>query len=210
MPSPRRSLRILTTLLALVALVGLTATACSKDDEKSKDKTTTTEKDDKSDDEQSDDKTTTTSSDDTTEDTVSEEEFTAAMEKTTSALESAKDACEVIDSWALISDVGTPSGEEQNKQAVDLLVLMVNRAADYTEDAATADRMRASAKEFADYAEENGYSDESIDFGGEGPDLEAYQTMNEDMSAFGTAHPECMDMGTGDTGTGDTSTTAAP
>ena len=32
MPSPRRTLRILTTLLALVALAGLTATACGKDD----------------------------------------------------------------------------------------------------------------------------------------------------------------------------------
>ena len=135
---------------------------------------------------------------------MSDEEFTAAVEKTTSALESAKDACEVIDSWALISDVGTPSGEEQNKQAVELLVLMVEKAADNTEDAATADRMRASAQEFADYAEENGYSDESIDFAGEGPDLESYQTMNEDMTAFVSAHPECMDMGTGDMGSSTT------
>lgn len=201
MPSPRRTLRILTTLLALVALVGLTATACSKDDEKSKDKTTTTEK---SDDKKSDDESSTTSADDTTEDTVSDEDFTAAVEGTTAALESAKDACEVIDSWSLMSDVGTPSGEKQNQQAVELLVLMVTKAADNTEDAATADRMRASAEEFAAYAEENGYSDESIDFGGEGPDLEAYQTMNEDMTAFVGAHPECMDMGTGDTGSSTT------
>lgn len=194
--SPLR--RLLTLSSTLVCLLGLATTACGDDGEKA-DKSTTTEKspakadgDDSTDSTESTESTEPESTEDSVPTTVSDAEFTASLQPAIDQLNAAKEPCDVVDAVSQLFEMADPANPEQNRQAVEFLVLVVNKAADTTEDAAQAEELRSSGQALSDYAESVGYSAEKLDFAGEGPDIPEWDTLDAAMTEyFDTYSQEC-------------------
>jgi hypothetical protein len=187
--SPLR--RLLTLSSTLVCLLGLGATACSGDEKA--DTSTTTEKpaEAATDDTESTESTdTTVAPDDTTPVTVTDEEFTTALQPALDQLEAAQGPCDVITAVSALSEMPDPNGTEQNRQAVEFLVLVVNKAADTTSDPAQAEVLRSSGQALSDYAASVGYAAEKLDFSGQGPDIPEWDDLNVAMNAYFESHQQ--------------------
>jgi hypothetical protein len=194
----RRLLTVTSTALCLLG-VSTSLVGCSDDDKKD-DKSTTTEgtkDDDKAESgdggTDSTDPTDSTEPTDTAEEppvTVTDDGFTEALKPAVDALNAAKEPCDVVNAVSQLAAMPDPTGEEQNRQAVDFLVLIVQKAADTTTDTAEADSLRSSAQALSDYAESVNYSTEKLDIAGEGPDIPEWDALNESMTAYFDTHAQ--------------------
>jgi hypothetical protein len=216
--SPLR--RLLTVTSTALCLLGIsTSLAACSDDDKKDDKSTTTE-DAKGDDKaeagdsstDSTDPTESTEPTDTTDEaapvTVTDAEFTEALKPAVDALNAAKEPCDVVNAVSQLAAMPDPTGDQQNREAVEFLVLIVQKAADTTTDPAEAESLRSSAQALSDYAESVNYSTEKLDIAGEGPDIPEWDSLNEAMSTYFDTHAqECMPTGATD---GTDATTTVP
>ncbi len=199
-----RSLRVLFALLAMLGAVAVIGTACTDDkssDDTSKDDDANTAKDADQSTETSD---SSSDSSDAGSDSGSSADFTAAVEAANKSLDAATDACGVVEATNELVSVGDPSTTDEVKAAVQWYVAFLNKAADTSSDAATADQLRTSAKAFQDYAESVDYDPDTMDLGGDGPDYpEAAATeaaLNQWYETeYAACAPDTTDSGTTDT-----------
>jgi hypothetical protein len=199
--SPLR--RLLTSSFVPVLLVGLGAAACSDDGEKADESTTTEKSDAKAEGEESTESTEPTettqppeSTESTVPTTVTDEEFTTALQPVVEELNAAQAPCDVINSVSQISDLPDPSTPDQNRQAVEFLVLVGNKAADTTTDPAEAEVLRNAGQALTEYAASVDYSAEALDFAGEGPDIPEWEDFNMALNSYFETHAqECAGAG---------------
>jgi hypothetical protein len=190
--SPLR--RLLTLSSALVCLLGLGATACGGDGEDAEESPTTEKSQARAGDDDSTESTEATEPSESTETTapapVTDEEFTTALQPAVDQLEAAQDPCEVVDAVSQLSEMPDPSTPDQNRQAVEFLVLVANKAADTTTDPAQAEVLRSSGQALSDYGASVDYSAEKLDFSGEGPDIPEWDDFNVAMNAYFETHAQ--------------------
>jgi hypothetical protein len=200
----RRLMTFSSTCLCLLGL-GSAAAGCADDGEKADTSTTTEELDAEAGDE-GDDSTETTAAEpdpsETTETTVpttvTDEEFAAALQPVVDQLGAAQEPCDVVDAVSQLSEMPDPNGTEQNRQAVEFLVLVANKAADTSTDPAQAEVLRSSGQALTDYAESVDYAAEKLDFSGQGPDIPEWDDFNVAMNAWYDTHAqECVAISPG-------------
>lgn len=199
-------LRFRHLLLACLAGVALVAGACSDDTEGSKsdsdDKTEST--DAKKDSEESPDATDDSAPDDsapdesTPDDTAPEEGASADFEEKVStaktAIEGAKDPCDLYEATMTLSTVGNPETQEQTKLASELYVAMLNKMAETSSDEKVAETLSTGADEFEQFAQDADFDPEKMDLAGEGPDLESSAALDQAMNSYAeTEFTACMD-----------------
>lgn len=193
-------LRFRHLLLACLAGVALVAGACSDDSDQSKsdsdDKTETT--DAKKDSEESPDATDDSAPDESTpDDTAPEEGASADFEEKVStaktAIEGAKDPCDLYEATMTLSTVGNPETQEQTKLASELYVAMLRTMAETSSDPKVAETLSTGADEFEQFAQDADFDPEKMDLAGEGPDLESSAALDEAMNSYAeTEFTACM------------------
>ncbi len=172
-------------LVALVAVGALLLGACSSDDDASSKKTTTTEAKGGS-------KSTTT--------TISKEEWDSKFAAAKGKVDDAKgDVCQLLAVSTGLDDLPNPTTAAQGKDAVDLLVTLLNDIADTAppENAQAAAAIRKTADAMRKEGEDSNYSDKFL----AGPKALEDSEFGSAMQTFSSvAQTKC----------GTTSTTAAP
>lgn len=194
-------LRFRHLLLVCLAGVALVAGACSDDSEGSKsdsdDKTETT--DAKKDSEESADATDDSATDDTAPDDTAPEDGPSAdfEEKVTTAktaIEDAKDPCDLYEATMTLSTVGNPETQEQTKLASELYVAMLRKMADTSSDPKVAETLSAGADDFEQFAQDADFDPEKMDLAGDGPDVENAEALDEAMNSYAeTEFAACME-----------------
>lgn len=189
-------LRFRHLLLACLAGVALVAGACSDDTEGSKsdsdDKTEST--DAKKDSEESPDATDDSAPDDTAPEEGASADFEEKVSTAKTAIEGAKDPCDLYEATMTLSTVGNPETQEQTKLASELYVAMLNKMAETSSDEKVAETLSTGADEFEQFAQDADFDPEKMDLAGEGPDLESSAALDQAMNSYAeTEFTACMD-----------------
>lgn len=161
----RRS-RLLFTLLAVFAALGLVTGACSSDEQSQ---------------EQQDEAQSTGETDGSDETDDSSADFATTLQEAQGALEEATDACDVFDAVSLVAQVDGPVSSDDARAATEYYLTLLTKMGETSSDPQAAETLAKGAEEFRKYAESVDYDSEALDLNGAGP---AYPGAEETEAAM--------------------------